>query len=109
MKKINKIVSFKDYFNKKYNTPEKRRKFEENYQKFVKKLRDDVMKETAQKIRKERLKIGLSQDELAAKINTTRSVICRIEAGEQNITFEYASKIASALGKEFVWEFKRKR
>ncbi len=47
-----------------------------------------------------RLEQGISQAELAAKIGTQRSNICRIESGAQNASLDTVLKIASALGKD---------
>ena len=45
---------------------------------------------------------GMTQSELANKIDTTQSVIARIESGEQNISTETLSKISKALNHEIV-------
>jgi transcriptional regulator with XRE-family HTH domain len=44
--------------------------------------------------------LGLSQKELAEKLNTKQSAISRIEKGEQNISIGLLEKIADALGVE---------
>lgn len=45
---------------------------------------------------------GMTQSQLADKIETTQSVIARIEKGEQNISTETLSKISKALNHEIV-------
>ena len=45
---------------------------------------------------------GMTQAELAAKIDTTQSVIARIEKGEQNLSTESLSKISEALNEQIV-------
>ena len=45
---------------------------------------------------------GLTQAVFAEKLETTQSVIARIENGEQNLTTEMISKISEALGSEIV-------
>lgn len=45
---------------------------------------------------------GLTQSAFAEKLNTTQSVIARIEKGEQNLTTEMISKISDVLGNELV-------
>lgn len=47
-----------------------------------------------------RIEQGLSQKELAEKINTKQSAISRLESGDYNPSLEFLSKVASALGKE---------
>lgn len=60
------------------------------------KLEHDVAKQLVQ-LRKT---LGISQKELADKLNTKQSAISRIEKGEQNISIGLLEKIAAALGVE---------
>lgn len=46
-----------------------------------------------------RLEKGISQAELARRIGSQRSNICRLERGEQNLTLDMLLKVASALDK----------
>ncbi|MBH8605908.1 helix-turn-helix domain-containing protein [Thermoactinomyces sp. CICC 10522] len=55
-----------------------------------------------------RKKRGLTQRDLARKLNTKQSVISRIENGEQNISLAYLNKIADALNAEVEIRFKPK-
>lgn len=50
-----------------------------------------------QKVREERLKQGLSQEELAAKAGVHRTYIGMIERAEKNITLINIEKISEAL------------
>jgi ribosome-binding protein aMBF1 (putative translation factor) len=52
-----------------------------------------------------RLEQGLSQKELADKINTKQSAISRLESGEYNPSIELLAKVANALGKELQISF----
>lgn len=45
-----------------------------------------------------REKAGLTQTQLASKLKTTQSVISRIEQGNQNLSIQMLSRIASVLG-----------
>lgn len=56
--------------------------------------------EVAKQIISLRKTLGLSQKELADKLNTKQSAISRIEKGEQNISIGLLEKIADALGVE---------
>ena len=56
--------------------------------------------EVAKQIITLRKTLGLSQKELADKLNTKQSAISRIEKGEQNISIGLLEKIAEALGVE---------
>ncbi len=55
--------------------------------------------ELGQHIKTARKEEGLTQDELGAKIGTSKEGISRIEKGKQNITFEMLGKIAAALNR----------
>ena len=50
-----------------------------------------------QKLTQARLEKGLSQEQLAKRIGTQRSNICRIEKGTQNLSLDLMLKIAEAL------------
>jgi len=45
---------------------------------------------------------GLTQAKLAEKLNTTQSVVARIEKGEQNISTETLSNISDVLNKPII-------
>lgn len=45
---------------------------------------------------------GLTQAELAKKINTTQSAVARMESGRQNISADMLKKISKALGKNLI-------
>ena len=52
------------------------------------------------KLTQARLEKGMSQSQLAKRIGTQRSNICRIEKGTQNLTLDLMIKIADALDKD---------
>jgi transcriptional regulator with XRE-family HTH domain len=56
-----------------------------------------VLIEFGQKVREERLKLGLSQEELASRSGVHRTYIGMIERAEKNITLQNIEKIAKAL------------
>jgi ribosome-binding protein aMBF1 (putative translation factor) len=47
---------------------------------------------------KRRLLLGLSQKDLALKMNTKQSAISRLESGNYNPSFDFIQKVAAALG-----------
>ena len=47
----------------------------------------------------------LSQKELARKLNTTQSVVARMESGQQNFTTDTLQKIASIFKRDLKIEF----
>ncbi len=51
-------------------------------------------------LRKSREAAGITKDELAAKIDTTKSVISRIEDSTGSISAKFLRKYAKALGKK---------
>lgn len=59
-------------------------------------------KKVARILQVARWSAGLSQAELAERLGTKKSSISRIESGAQNITVDYVSNYARALGKEAV-------
>jgi len=66
------------------------------------KIIDNIMKKEilikfGNKVRKERTKLGLSQERLAAKAGVHRTYIGMIERAEKNITLENIEKVAKAL------------
>jgi transcriptional regulator with XRE-family HTH domain len=61
-------------------------------------MRSEILEKFGQRVRDERLKRGLSQEELAAKANLHRTYIGMIERAEKNITLINIEKIAKALG-----------
>lgn len=60
-------------------------------------MKRQVLVEFGQKVREERVRQGLSQEELAARAGVHRTYIGMIERAEKNITLESIEKIATAL------------
>ncbi len=57
-----------------------------------------ILQKFAQRVREERLKQSLSQEELAFRAGVHRTYIGMIERAEKNITLRNIDKIAKALG-----------
>lgn len=57
-----------------------------------------TLEKFGEKVREERLKLGLSQEQLASRAGVHRTYIGMIERAEKNITLENISKVAKALG-----------
>ena len=53
-----------------------------------------------------RIKRGLTQEALAKKVRTKQSAIARLEAGNVNPSIGFLQKLAEALGKKLVIQFK---
>ena len=56
-----------------------------------------TLEKFGEKVREERHRLGLSQEELASRAGVHRTYIGMIERAEKNITLENIEKIASAL------------
>lgn len=61
-------------------------------------MKTEILKKFGQRVREERLKQGLSQEELAEKASLHRTYIGMIERAEKNITLINIGKISKALG-----------
>ena len=60
-------------------------------------MKQDILIKFGKKVREERIRLGLSQEELAAKAGVHRTYIGMIERAEKNITLGNIEKIAKAL------------
>ncbi len=56
-----------------------------------------TLEKFGEKVREERHKLGLSQEELASRAGVHRTYIGMIERAEKNITLENIEKVARAL------------
>lgn len=56
-----------------------------------------TLEKFGEKVREERHKLGLSQEELASRAGVHRTYIGMIERAEKNITLENIEKVAKAL------------
>ena len=60
-------------------------------------MKREVLIKFGQKVREERARLGLSQEELASRADGHRTYIGMIERGEKNITLGNIQKITGAL------------
>lgn len=66
---------------------------------FMSTLREEFpYQEVADAVLGLRVRLGLSQEELAAKVGTTQSVISRLESGRHPVSVEMLNRIAKATG-----------
>lgn len=61
-------------------------------------MKETLLSRFGRRIREERIKKGLSQEELAELANVHRTYIGMIERAEKNITLSNMEKLAKALG-----------
>ena len=59
---------------------------------------DGGIAEFARRLREERIRAGLSQTALAARLGMTQSYVSRVERGDQNITLSACEAFAQAVG-----------
>lgn len=60
-------------------------------------MKSSTLVSFAERVRSERKKIGISQEELAERAGVHRTYVGMIERAEKNITLENIKKIANAL------------
>jgi len=65
-------------------------------------MKREILIKFGQKVRDERDKLGLSQEELASRAGVHRTYIGMIERAEKNITLQNIEKIAKALDLKIV-------
>lgn len=92
---MNKLTNYEKHFKTKMKDKNFKKAFEEERHRL----------EIAYKISQLREKRHFSQKQLAEKLDTTQSVIARIEAGQQNLTTDNLQKIASIFNKRVKIEF----
>jgi len=61
-------------------------------------MEKQILIKFGERVREERKKAGLSQEQLAMKAGLHRTYIGMVERAEKNITLENIEKIAKALG-----------
>jgi DNA-binding XRE family transcriptional regulator len=100
--KKGKLIPLEEHLDIVYNTPEKRKKFDEGYKKQVQIWKAEAQAELANVIRTAREQSGLTQEELAKRLGVTRTNVVSIESGKRNLTIETFQKTARAMGKQLV-------
>lgn len=60
-------------------------------------MKKEILIKFGNKVREERMKLGLSQEELASRADVHRTYIGIIERAEKNITLENIEKVCKAL------------
>ena len=61
-------------------------------------MKKEILIKFGNRVRDERTKLGISQEELAARAGLHRTYIGMIERAEKNITLENIAKVCKALG-----------
>lgn len=60
----------------------------------------EIKKRFGLAVRKHRMRLEVSQEELAMRIGADQAYVSRIEAGQMNVTLETVEQIATALETE---------
>lgn len=63
----------------------------------MKKIQSDLVARFARNLKETRLEKGLSQEELAARVDLHRTYVGSVERGERNISLVNVEKLAKAL------------
>jgi transcriptional regulator with XRE-family HTH domain len=61
-------------------------------------MKKEILVKFGNRVRDERTKLGISQEELAARAGLHRTYIGMIERAEKNLTLENIEKVCKALG-----------
>ncbi len=61
----------------------------------------------AEELVTERVRVGLTQTEVAARMGTSQSAVARLEAGDIDIRLSTLERYASAIGMELRFDLKR--
>lgn len=61
-------------------------------------MKKEILIKFGKRVREERIRLDLSQEELASRAGVHRTYVGMIERAEKNITLENIQKIAKALG-----------
>lgn len=94
-KQLTKNTAFEPYLKQQLKNPVIKKTYDEEGLKLA----------VSYEINKLRQQRKLTQEDLARKLNTTQSVIARIEQGKQNFTLTTLQKLADAFDKELRVEF----
>lgn len=94
-KQLTKDTDFAGYLKKQLKNPSIKKAYDE----------EGIRLEIAYQLNKLRTKQGLTQQVLAQKLNTTQSVVARMEQGRQNFTLDTLHRLADVFGKELKVEF----
>lgn len=93
---LNRMTDWKDLRKELLKDP----KFKAEYEKMQPKF------EAVSALIEARIEKGLTQEVLARRISTKQSAIARIESGNANPSIGFLQKLAEALGKKLVIQFK---
>jgi predicted transcriptional regulator len=56
-----------------------------------------------------RVELGLSQTEVAARMQTSQSAVARIESGDADVRLSTLERYAAAVGRQLDWKLKGSR
>jgi predicted transcriptional regulator len=57
----------------------------------------------------ERVSLGLSQTEVAARMGTSQSAVARLESGDADVRLSTLERYADALGQKLEWRLERRK
>lgn len=68
----------------------------------------DIKRRFGAAVRARRAELGISQEELALRIDTDQAYVSRVEAGVMNVTLETVQQFADALETDAAMLFERR-
>jgi len=95
---INKLPSVNEWLSESLKNPEFKKEYD--------KLQPEY--EIIHKIIESRIKLKLTQKDLAARMGTKQSALARLESGRGNPTLKFIQKLATALGTDITLTFSGK-
>jgi predicted transcriptional regulator len=66
-------------------------------------------RELAEELATQRVRIGLSQTEVAARMGTSQSAVARLESGDADVRLSTLERYAAAIGYELQWQLRKGR
>ena len=68
----------------------------------------DRRRQVVAELTQERQRLGLSQTEVAARMQTSQSAVARLEAGGGDLRLSTLQRYAAALGRDLQWRLARR-
>jgi predicted transcriptional regulator len=68
----------------------------------------DRRRQVVAELTHERRRLGLSQTEVAARMQTSQSAVARLEAGDGDLRLSTLQRYAAAIGRDLLWRLARR-
>jgi len=98
--KTSRLITLEQSIREMYPKKQDRVAFLADVEKIRERNHREYQRETAAKLRKSRIEVGLSQQQLAYRIHVPRTQVTRMESGRQNITLKTMERACHAMGRQ---------